>query len=107
MLYGCAGTIAYFVISSAVYRYFRILPMMLPRCPVCRDANRHYWSIVRDWPTEVIKCANCNTEITLHVDHEATRPARENPVHYYALQWPYSLSFRWRRIVSRPEPVEQ
>ncbi len=61
------------LITSPLYRWLRIRPMLLPRCPRCRHRDRHYFCFPQTWPREVIRCANCELEIELCHDSRHVR----------------------------------
>ena len=86
------------LITSPLYRWLRIRPMLLPRCPRCRHRDRHYFCFPQAWPREVIRCANCELEIELCHD---TRHGAESCPGFprFDLLWPYSFGGRWRRVV--------
>ena len=92
-----SGAVVYLVVSSPIYRFFHLLPLLLPRCPACGDRNRHYRSCVRSWPREDIECANCHAQITLcHEPKKCDHNGPEGP--RFDLLWPYSFGGRWRRV---------
>jgi hypothetical protein len=91
------GIVLYLLFSSVLYRLLHWYPLLFPRCPTCRDANRHYHTLEREWPMEAIKCAMCGEEIELCCDE---RKKRETPGHVpirFILRWPYSFGGRWER----------
>lgn len=92
-----SGFVAYVVVSSPLYRWLHLYPLLLPKCPICRDRNRHYWSVQRDWPREVIECAICHSRIGLCLDQSKCGACRSQEIHF-CLKWPYSTGGRWRRI---------
>lgn len=84
------------VATSVLYRALHWFPLLLPRCPVCRDPNLHYSTVSQNWPLEVVKCAICDTRIELcakqmKVQTESTGALR------FLLLWPYSFGGRWKR----------
>ncbi|MGE0534104.1 MAG: hypothetical protein AB7O68_03965 [Pirellulales bacterium] len=91
------GIVLYLLVSSVLYRRLHLFPMLLPRCPTCRDSNRNYWSVFRQWPTETIKCATCGQAIELWLDQPVNEPTRPDCPRFQLL-WPYSFGGRWRRL---------
>lgn len=91
-----AGAGVYLILSSFVYRRFRLFPLLLPRCPICRDANRHYFTVARRWPRETVMCAICQATIELCVATDREPEASDRP--RFQLLWPYSFGGRWRRL---------
>jgi len=89
--------LAYFVVSSPLYRWLHSQPLLLPRCPICRDRNRHYRTIHLDWPEEVIECATCHARVLLCLDGRKCGSRRSEPIQF-CLKWPYSFGGRWRRV---------
>lgn len=85
------------VVTSLLYRWFRLSPMLLPRCPRCRHRDRHYFCFPQVWPREVIRCANCELEIELR--HDSRHGAEfSSGMPRFDLLWPYSFGGRWRRV---------
>lgn len=85
------------LVTSPLYRWLRIRPMLLPRCPRCRHRDRHYFCFPQVWPREVIRCANCEAEIELcHDNRHGTESSSDLP--RFDLLWPYSFGGRWRRV---------
>ncbi len=89
--------IACLVVSSPLYRWLHFQPLLLPKCPVCQDRNRHYWTIHLDWPEEVIECATCHVHIFLCLDGRKCGSPRSDEIQF-CLKWPYSFAGRWRRM---------
>ena len=92
-----AGTIFYLIGSSLLYRRLLLSPLLLPRCPVCRDRNLHYVMLSRSWPTETIQCAMCQAQIESCLDRMRSSDSASD-VPQFELLWPYSFGGRWRRI---------
>lgn len=91
------GTFLYLLGSSWLYRRFHLFPLLLPRCPVCRDKHRDFVTLSRSWPTETIQCAMCQAQIELRLDGtRGPNPASNMP--RFELLWPYSFGGRWRRL---------
>jgi len=61
------GVLAYLALAPWIYRRFRRRPLLLPRCPRCKDRNRHfgYEKATPDWPRDVVVCAACGTSLEL------------------------------------------
>ena len=88
--------VVYLLASSPLYRRLHLYAMLLPRCPVCRGRDRHYYTVSREWPVEVVECAICHSRIELrHAD--APLPERQPDLCCFELLWPYSWGGRWRR----------
>lgn len=85
------------IASSPLYRLFHLRPLLLPKCPVCGDRNRHYWCDLKQWPMETIVCATCHTRIQLC--HDGTKCQwHDSSSHRFVLLWPHSFGGRWRRV---------
>ena len=87
--------------SSFLYRRLQIRPMYLPKCPACRDANRHYFTVSMKWPQERIECAICQQQIDLQLDRSDEEPSQAD-VPSFRLFWPYSFGGRWQRVLRLP-----
>lgn len=92
-----AGTILYLLGSSWLYRRLHLFPLLLPKCPVCRDKHRHYMTLSRSWPTETIQCAMCQAQIELRLDRPRSSNSASN-MPRFELLWPYSFGGRWRQL---------
>jgi hypothetical protein len=92
-----AGFACWLFVSSILWRRCRRLPLLLPRCPVCRDTHRHYWSVSREWPRETVVCAKCRTVIELDIGPISDEHSTLDSIRFQLL-WPYSFGGRWRRI---------
>lgn len=92
-----AGIACYLILSSLIYRGFRLFPLLLPKCPNCRNANRHYFSLDRRWPTEMVECANYHSSIELYVTPTVYEPGTRGGLRFQLL-WPYSFGGSWRRV---------
>jgi hypothetical protein len=93
------GGAFYLVVTSVLYRRWHLFPLLLPGCPHCHDANRHYYTLSRAWPREIIQCAMCQTKIELcMVPTNIEVIDSERPT--YELLWPYSFGGRWRLVSS-------
>lgn len=96
-IYIVGGAVCYALISSPLYRLFRLYPLLLPKCPVCGDQNRHYWSELRKWPMETVVCATCQARIELC--HDDTKCQwRDTESQKFILLWPFSFGGRWQRM---------
>lgn len=85
------------VITSPLYRWLRLRPLLLPRCPRCRHRDRHYFCFPQAWPREMIRCANCDLEIELC--HDSRYGAESCPgFPRFDLLWPYSFGGRWQPV---------
>jgi len=85
------------IVSSWVYRRFRLSPFLLPRCPHCRDLNRHYWTESGPWPMESIVCDNCQVRIELCHDNTKCQWS-DLDLPRFQLLWPYSIGGRWQPV---------
>lgn len=91
---------SYLLITSLIYRKFHLRSLLLPRCPHCKDKNRHFWfeKPQFEWPRDVIICAICKTVVDLwyelpqDANVSTSRPS-------FQLKWPQSWG-RWRAIGS-------
>ena len=89
----------YLVFTPLLYRRLRMPPLNLPRCPQCRDANRHFWIGRISWPRAEMMCAICGRISELWFEApETPQISREMPS--FLLVWPQSWG-RWRALSSR------
>lgn len=88
--------VLYLLLTPPIYRRFRMRALWLPRCPECRDQNRHYLFAPHfDWPLEVISCPVCDTVIELWYEEPAA--SRSKAKYRFRLLWPQSFG-RWQRL---------
>lgn len=87
----------YAFITSLLYGYLKLRPMMLPLCPKCRDWNKYYRTTFSDWPIERVQCATCGQMVTVVSKKNAILDPDQDSV-VFLLQWPRSLSLRWKRL---------
>lgn len=91
------GVVCYALVSSPLYRLFRLYALLLPKCPACGDQNRHYWSELTKWPMETATCATCQACIELC--HDGTKCQwRDTDSQKFILLWPFSFGGRWQRV---------
>ena len=92
---------AYLLITPLIYQRLHLRPLLLPRCPHCKDKNRHFWfeQSKADWPRDVIICGICKTPLELWYEppHDANVSASMSS---FQLIWPQSWG-RWRVISHR------
>jgi hypothetical protein len=94
------GLTLYVAILCPLYRKFRLLPMILPRCPCCaqHQTGFHFYG---GWPRVMYKCPSCKGEFVIwHNGKPGTDETWDKPV--LALKWPYALG----RYVRTEKPVQ-
>lgn len=97
------GVIFFFVFTPPIYRWLRLLPLFLPRCPHCKKLPGAYRIKDTRWPRQVVACSLCQKPIELWwrrpalADVSKTMPS-------LLLSWPESIG-RWR-LVSRGEVID-
>ncbi len=89
--------LSYVILTSPLYHYFHLRPLLLPGCPACHNSHRHYFCIRLMWPMEAIECANCHARIELCHDSRKCQWSEIAWPHFQLL-WPYSFGGRWRRV---------
>ncbi len=88
------AVVFYFVFTPLIYRKFRFRPLLFPRCPHCKDANRHYQFLGIDWRRDLLKCGTCQSILEVWYDApEEEEVSRE--LASFQLLWPQSWG-RWR-----------
>ena len=96
-----AGVCIYLALVYPFYRGLRLFPMILPRCPCCRNFQRGFHILGGQYPRVTFRCPTCNGEFVIwHNGKPDDQENWEKPV--LALKWPYALG-RYRRIQT-PEP---
>jgi hypothetical protein len=88
--------LGYLIVSSPLYRLLHFYPLLLPKCPFCRDLNRHWRTVHREWPQEIIECGICQRRLELCCGPRLRTKTLSTSARY-ELQWPYSIGGRWRR----------
>jgi hypothetical protein len=88
----------YLLITPPIYRYFHLEPLLLPRCPHCRNIDRLYYApkAKPDWPISDIYCAWCGKTLELWYDNPEHEPPDRGVVRF-KLVWPQSFG-RWRQL---------
>lgn len=95
-----AAVVLYLVLVYPVYRGLRLFPMILPRCPCCRNFQ-HGFHVSRSWPRAIFSCPSCNGEFVIWYNGApGDSETWDRPV--LVLKWPYAFG-RYRRV-ERPEP---
>jgi hypothetical protein len=85
----------YLAVLAPLYRRFRLFPMILPRCPCCREFQNGF-HIAPAWPRVVYRCPTCSGEFVIwHNGQPGDDETWERPV--LALKWPYAFG-RYQRI---------
>jgi hypothetical protein len=93
------GVCAYLAALCPIYRKFRLLPMILPRCPCCGKFQNGY-HFTPDWPRVTYRCPSCNGAFVIwHNGEPGAEEPWDKPV--LALKWPYAFG-RFKRM-ERPE----
>lgn len=98
------GTSVYLVVSSLLYRRLHVRPLLLPKCPLCGDPDRHYLTVSWSWPVERVRCCNCSRDVELHLDTFDESSSEAN-IPRIKLLWPYSFGGRWRTVNEHPHDV--
>ncbi len=90
--------IAHMVLTSIIYRAFKLKAHWLPKCPTCGNKHRHYFWFVEEsvWPSEVVYCGNCNQKVVLFYEETSTH-GDDSTVPRFLLLWPQSWG-RWKRM---------
>ena len=98
---GFVGACAYVAAICPIYRRFRFLPMMLPRCPCCKKFQDGF-HFTRAWPRVTYRCPTCNGEFVIwHNGKVAGEETWEKPV--LVLKWPYAFG-RYKRMEKPEQP---
>jgi len=98
MFWICA-IVVHFIVTPLIYRRFHLRPMIVPRCPYCRDKNRwfYYEKQKVQWPMDIIICASCGMALELWYDLPNAAHISET-LPSFRLLWPQSWGGRWRII---------
>jgi hypothetical protein len=89
-----AGICFYLALAAPIYRHFRFLPMLLPRCPCC-EKRQEGFHFLPDWPRIRYRCPQCDGEFVIwHNGRPTDEETWDNPV--LVLKWPYVLG-RYKR----------
>src|SRR5262249_54765324 len=61
------GLMIYFVVSPLIYQRFHWRPLLYPRCPACKDANRQFRfpCAKPNWLREEVTCFPCGYRFEL------------------------------------------
>jgi hypothetical protein len=90
------GIIFFITFTPPIYRWLRLLPLFIPRCPHCKRLPGGYRIMEARWPRQVIICSLCQKPTELWwrkpavTDVSKTMPS-------VLLSWPESIG-RWRLI---------
>jgi hypothetical protein len=90
------GVIFFAVFTPPIYRWFRLLPLFLPRCPHCKKLPGAYRITDARWPRQVVACSLCQKPIELWW----RKPAQEDvstTMPSLLLSWPESIG-RWQLV---------
>lgn len=100
------GLVTYLVITSPLYRWFHVRPMLMPRCPHCRHKDRFYYAprVQPNWPVGELICAKCENRLELWYEEPHPTPPNRGLVRFKLL-WPYSFG-RWRQLPSTAAEAE-
>jgi hypothetical protein len=91
-----AGVSVYFALVYPFYRSFRLLPIILPRCPCCAKNQQGFDILGGHFPRIAFRCVTCNGEFAVWLNGTpGDQETWEKPV--LALKWPYALG-RYRRM---------
>jgi hypothetical protein len=90
------GVIFYFTLVPLVYRWLRLPPLFLPKCPHCGKRPGYYNLIEAEWPQKVVSCGCCGGKSQQWYVHPAYKDlSPEMPA--IVLSWPQHIG-NWRRI---------
>ena len=90
----------YIARAPFVYRKFRLLPMLLPRCACCGQWGEGF-HVLDNWPRITLRCDKCEGEFVVWLDGKVgSDKTWEAPVR--VLKWPYV--FGPYRKVEKPKP---
>lgn len=85
----------YWMGACPVYRRLRLLPMLHPCCPCCKEHRGGFWYDAV-WPRLHLRCPECNGEFVLWLNGKPDEGETwERPV--VALHWPYVFG-RYERV---------
>ena len=94
------GFILYAVLIYPFYRGLRLYPMILPRCPCCRQFQQGF-HFCGGWPRVLYRCPTCNGEFVIWLNGTVGNDETwERPV--LALKWPYAWGVYKR--MEKPQP---
>ena len=95
------GAVAvYLAIVYPIYRGFKLLPMILPRCPCCKQFQQGF-HFTQAWPRITYRCPTGRGEFVIwHTGKPTAEETWDKPV--LALKWPYALGTYKRLIKHEP-----
>ncbi len=100
MLVMFAVVVYYLAVAPFVYRKFRLLPMLLPRCACCGKWGEGL-HVLWNWPRIRYRCDGCEGEFVVwHDGKVGSDETWETPV--LVLKWPYV--FGPYRKMEKPKP---
>ena len=97
-----AAVPVYIALIPFVYRKFRLLPMLLPRCACCEKRPEGF-HVLDNWPRITLRCFKCDGEFVVWLDGKVGRDETwETPV--LVLKWPYVFG-PYRRVEKLKPPT--
>ena len=94
------AVVLYIALAAFIYRKFRLLPMILPRCACCGQWGEGF-DVLNNWPRITCRCWKCDGEFVVWFDGKVgSDETWEAPV--LVLKWPYV--FGPYRKVEKPKP---
>jgi hypothetical protein len=95
------GLCVYLVLVYPFYRGFRLVPLVLPRCPCCRNNRDSFQILGGPWPRINLRCSKCEGEFVVWLNGKpGARETWAKPV--LALKWPYAYGIYKRE--NNPAP---
>lgn len=93
---GASGLGTYLALVCPFYRWLRLRPMVLPRCPCCQHFQSGYQIGAVAWPRITFCCPTCNGEFVIwHSGIVGDTEVWESPV--LVLKWPYACGI-YKRV---------
>ena len=94
------GVVVYLIAVYPVYRFCKLYPLILPRCPCCNQFQQGF-HFMQGWPRVTYRCPTCNGEFVIwHNGKPTEEETWDKPV--LALKWPYA----WGRYVRMKKPEQ-
>lgn len=96
----CCGLGLYLLLMDPVYRGLGWYPLLVPRCPCCRNFQTSYAYRCAVWPRVIFQCPQCAGEFVIWFrGRPDARETWQTPV--LMLTWPYA--FGWYKPVRKSQ----
>jgi hypothetical protein len=91
------------IFCSSIFKFLRLRPLILPRCPHCNKRHGNYHIPPEAWPTTILLCISCGHPTLLHLTQKVST---DSSIPGLYLRWPRFLGF-WKPCSSEHLKTEQ